>query len=236
MLYADLAAGKVLLVNKPLDWTSFDVVNKLKWALRKAAPGEKQLKIGHAGTLDPLATGLLIICTGKETKNIDRYQAEEKEYTGTFVLGATTPSGDLEEEIDARFATEHINLEMISAAALKFTGTQLQTPPVFSAVKVDGKRAYKFARKGKTVEIKPKEITISTFEITSVEMPKVNFRVVCSKGTYIRSLAVDFGKTLNSGAHLSALCRTRIGAHHLTDAFDISVLEKKLLDENLKTS
>lgn len=227
-----------MLINKPYRWTSFDAVNKIKWAIKKkyavhgrhAAESEEnpksqipspKLKIGHAGTLDPLATGLLIICTGKETKNIEKYQAQEKEYTGTFFLGATTPCYDLEKPVDKTFPTAHITQDMIFAAAKKFTGPQLQTPPIFSAVKVKGKRAYDIARSGKTAEISPKEILISRFEITRIAMPEVDFRVVCSKGTYIRALARDLGEALGSGAYLAALCRTRIGDFKLEDAMTI---------------
>ena len=227
-----------MLINKPYRWTSFDAVNKIKWAIKKKysadlhqadQPEENnklqttnyKLKIGHAGTLDPLATGLLIICTGKETKNIERYQAREKEYTGTFFLGATTPCYDLEKPVDKTFPTAHITQEMILATAKKFTGTQLQTPPIFSAVKVKGKRAYDIARAGKTAEIAAKEITISEFEITRIAMPEVDFRIVCSKGTYIRALARDFGEALGSGAYLAALCRTRIGEFKLDDAMTL---------------
>jgi tRNA pseudouridine55 synthase len=216
-----MAKGNVLLVDKPYTWTSFDVVNKLRWLLKQKLPvadvknpddflseqppPSSRLKIGHAGTLDPLATGLLIICIGKETKNIELYQAQEKEYTGTFFIGATTPCFDLEKPVDKTFPTAHITNEMIYAAAKKFTGIQLQVPPIFSAVKVKGKRAYDIARAGKTVEMAPREITISEFEITRIALPEVDFKVVCSKGTYIRSLARDMGEELKSGGYLAAL-------------------------------
>ncbi|MEI9920017.1 MAG: tRNA pseudouridine(55) synthase TruB [Bacteroidota bacterium] len=205
---------RVLLVNKPLEWTSFDVVRKLRNKL-------KIKKIGHAGTLDPLATGLLILCTGKMTKRIDEYQAQEKEYTGRFVLGSTTPSYDLETEVSEGKDISHITEEKILAATKKFIGTIDQVPPMHSAIKVDGKRAYELARKGGTAELKSRQITISAFDITAIELPSVSFRVVCSKGTYIRSLAHDFGETLGVGAYLAELCRTRIGEFHLEDALQI---------------
>ncbi len=229
----DFRTGEVLLIHKPLKWTSFQVVNKMKWLIKNhpslILDGKKvQPKIGHAGTLDPLATGLLIVCTGKQTKNIESYQAQEKEYTGTFYIGATTACFDLEKEIDATFATEHITDALIKETTKQFTGTIQQTPPLYSAIKIGGKRAYDIARAGETAEIKPKEITISIFEITRIALPEVAFRVVCSKGTYIRSLARDFGLALNSGAHLIALCRTRIGEYKLSDAMSIEDFEKSL--------
>lgn len=229
----DFRAGEVILIYKPLTWTSFQVVNKLKYIIKNhpslVADGKKiQPKIGHAGTLDPLATGLLIVCTGKQTKNIEQYQAQEKEYTGTFYIGATTPCFDLEKEIDARYPTEHITNDLIHDATKQFTGKIQQVPPLFSAIKIGGKRAYDIARAGQTAEIKPKEITITTFEITRIALPEVDFRVVCSKGTYIRSLARDFGLALNSGAHLTALCRTRIGNYLLKDALTLESIEKSL--------
>ncbi len=229
----DFRTGEVLLIHKPLKWTSFQVVNKMKWLIKNhpslILDGKKvQPKIGHAGTLDPLATGLLIVCTGKQTKNIENYQAQEKEYTGTFFIGATTACFDLEKEIDAHFPTGHITDELIKEATKQFIGTIQQTPPLFSAIKIDGKRAYDIARAGKTAEIKSKEITITIFEIIRIALPEVDFRVVCSKGTYIRSLARDFGLALNSGAHLIALCRTRIGEYKLEDAMSIEDFEKSL--------
>jgi tRNA pseudouridine55 synthase len=187
-----------------------------------------QPKIGHAGTLDPLATGLLIVCTGKQTKNIEKYQAQEKEYTGTFYIGATTPCYDLEKEIDAHYPTDHITDDLIRETTKQFTGKIQQTPPLYSAIKIDGKRAYDIARAGQTAEIKSKEIEITIFEITRIALPEVDFRVVCSKGTYIRSLARDFGLALNSGAHLTALCRTRIGDYKLSDAMSIEEFENSL--------
>jgi tRNA pseudouridine55 synthase len=232
----DFRKGEVLLMHKPLKWTSFQVVNKMKWLIKNHPSlfheGKRvQPKIGHAGTLDPLATGLLIVCAGKETKNIETYQAQEKEYTGTFYIGATTPCYDLEKPIDAHYPTEHITDELIRSTTAQFTGTIMQSPPLFSAIKIDGKRAYNIARAGKTAEIKPKQITISEFEITRIALPEVDFRVVCSKGTYIRSLARDFGEALKSGAHLVALCRTRIGNYRLEDAMSIEEFEQSLKAE-----
>lgn len=202
--------GQVLLIDKPLTWTSFQVVNKLRWEIKQKF-NLKKIKVGHAGTLDPLATGLLILCTGKETKNIDTYQAQTKEYTGTFTIGATTPSYDLETEIDHTFPTAHLTDALIHKTTEQFTGEIQQKPPIFSAIKKDGKRLYELARKGETTEINTRKVSISEFEITNIELPHIDFRVVCSKGTYIRSLAFDFGKALNSGAHLTALRRTKIG-------------------------
>ena len=206
----DFQAGQVLLIDKPLTWTSFQAVNKLRWEIRQAF-NIKKIKVGHAGTLDPLATGLLIICTGKMTKQINTFQGQDKEYTGTFVLGGTTPSYDLESEIDQTFPTEHISEELIRNSTKQFTGEIDQFPPVFSALKKDGKRLYEYARAGEAVEIASRKVTISTFEITKIDGLNIEFRVVCSKGTYIRSLAHDFGKALKSGAHLSVLRRTKIG-------------------------
>lgn len=210
--------AKVLLVNKPYEWTSFDVVNKLRYKL-------KIKKIGHAGTLDPLATGLLIICTGKMTKQIESFQAQEKEYTGTFIIGKTTPSFDLETEVDSEKDISTISEGQIYGATQQFIGTIEQIPPAFSAVKVGGKRAYKSARKGEDVKLKPRSVMISEFEITGIELPHVHFRIVCSKGTYIRSIARDFGESLKTGAYLSVLCRTRIGEHLLKDAQEIEEIE-----------
>lgn len=209
--------GDVLCVDKPYKVTSFEVVNKIKIALRKTF--SEKIKVGHAGTLDPLATGLLIICTGKKTKEIEKIQAMEKEYTGTFFVGATTPCFDLERDVDQTFPTAHITEEMARAAAARLTGKQVQTPPVFSAVKVGGRRAYDLARGGETeIAVKSKEVDIRVFEITRYALPEIDFRVVCSKGTYIRSLARDYGQALQSGAHLMALRRTRIGQHEVARA------------------
>ncbi|MDP1800876.1 MAG: tRNA pseudouridine(55) synthase TruB [Bacteroidota bacterium] len=215
--------GEVLLIDKPYTWSSFQAVNKLKHAIKQhpslIVDGVKtKPKIGHAGTLDPLATGLLIVCTGKKTKTINDLMGMEKEYTGTFLLGATTPCFDLEKEVDKTFPTEHITVEAIQQAAKDFTGIQQQVPPIFSAVMINGKRAYEMARAGEEVEMKSREIEIKEFEITNVTMPTVSFRIVCSKGTYIRSIARDLGLALNSGAHLTKLCRTRIGDFKLENA------------------
>ena len=218
----DFPKGEVLLVDKPLHWTSFQVVKKIRYAVTKKAP--KKTKVGHAGTLDPLATGLLIICTGKMTKQIDQYQAQEKEYTGTILLGKTTPSYDGETEVDKEYDISHINEKLIHDTTQPFLGEIEQFPPIFSAIKVDGKRSYDLARKGKEVEIKSRKITIKKFEITKIEMPTVHFRVVCSKGTYIRSLANDFGQVLGAGAYLTSLIRTRIGDFKLSDAHNLDDL------------
>ena len=223
----DFLTGQVLLIDKPLHLTSFDVVNKLRWGIRKAF-NLKKIKVGHAGTLDPLATGLLVICTGKMTKQIDTFQGQDKEYTGTFVLGSTTPSFDLETEINETFPTDHITEEAIHQATTQFLGEIEQFPPVFSAIKKEGRRLYEFARAGESVEIKPRIVNISEFEITNIHGNLLDFRVVCSKGTYIRSLANDFGKALNSGAHLSALRRTKIGNFTVNDAVMVDDFIKNL--------
>jgi tRNA pseudouridine55 synthase len=217
--------GKVLLVDKPLTWSSFQAVNKIKYALKRKYNLPKSFKIGHAGTLDPLATGLLIICTGKFTKRIPELQGMVKEYTGTFHIGATTPSYDLETEIDQTFPTEHITEELIKETTQQFIGEIDQKPPVFSAIKKDGKRLYEHARKGEEVEIATRKVTIHEFEITRIALPEVDFRVVCSKGTYIRSLAYDFGLALESGAHLSALRRTKIGEFSVENAEKVEEFE-----------
>jgi tRNA pseudouridine55 synthase len=219
-----IQGDNVFLINKPLGWTSFDAVKKVRNVLFKhriplsLGEAKVRLKVGHAGTLDPLASGLLIICAGKMTKKISEIQSQEKEYTGTFVLGATTPSYDMETEINATFDFSHITEKMIHAATRPFTGKILQAAPLHSAKKIGGQRAYHLARKGKDVEMKPSEIFIHAFEITGIRLPEVDFKVVCSKGTYIRSLANDFGKALSSGAYLASLCRTRIGSYLLEDA------------------
>ena len=213
----DFLSGEVLLIDKPLHWTSFQAVNKLRWEIRQAF-NIKKIKVGHAGTLDPLATGLLIICTGKMTKQIDTFQGQKKEYTGTFVLGSTTPSYDLETKTDNHFPTNHITEDLIHETTKQFIGSIQQFPPVFSALKKDGKRLYEYARAGETVDIPSREVHISEFEITQILDNHVSFRVICSKGTYIRSLANDFGKALKSGAHLSVLRRTKIGDYHVADA------------------
>lgn len=211
--------GQIILIDKPLKWTSFQVVNKLRWAIRKKF-NLKKIKVGHAGTLDPLATGLLIICTGKLTKTIDQLQSEIKEYTGTFTLGATTPSYDLETEINELFKIDHISKEQILESTKLFLGEMEQTPPLYSAIKKDGVRLYELARKGETTQIESRKITIFEFEITQIDLPNINFRITCSKGTYIRSIANDFGKSLNSGAHLSSLRRTKSGNFTVEKALD----------------
>lgn len=221
--------GCVLIINKPLHWTSFDVVNKLRYTLQKnlskfktLQPGEKpKIKVGHAGTLDPLATGVLIVCIGKETKNIDQYMATEKEYTGTIFIGATTPSYDLETKPEGDFSTQHITPELINQTLPQFIGQIKQLPPMHSAIKKDGKRLYEHARAGQTIEVEPREIEIKCFEITQVEIPVLTFKVVCSKGTYIRSLANDFGKALNSGGYLASLCRTKSGDFTIEQALSL---------------
>jgi tRNA pseudouridine55 synthase len=211
--------GQVLLIDKPLEWTSFDVVRKVRYLT-------KTKKVGHAGTLDPLATGLLIVCTGKYTKKINEYMAQEKEYTGSITLGATTPTYDLESEPQNFQSYEHITREQLQQTAESFTGTILQIPPIHSAIKKEGKRVYELARAGKEVKLEPRPITISEFEITEVTLPMVHFRVVCSTGTYIRSLANDFGEKLGCGGYLSSLCRTRIGNFLLKDAYSIEGIQE----------
>tara|TARA_B100000768_G_scaffold28570_1_gene26970 strand:+ start:1768 stop:2463 length:696 start_codon:yes stop_codon:yes gene_type:complete len=219
--------GEIILIDKPLDWTSFQVVNKIRWLIRSTF-GIKKIKVGHAGTLDPLASGLLILCTGKMTKSIEQFMGQEKEYTGTFTLGSTTPSYDLETEIDNTFPTDHITEELLQATLNQFVGTIDQYPPVFSALKKDGKRLYEFAREGIEVEIPARKVNIRSFELTQKAIPKVDFKVICSKGTYIRSLANDYGKALNSGALLSALRRTRIGEFNIEHAISIEDFEKQI--------
>ena len=211
--------GQVILIDKPLTWTSFDVANKLKHAC-------KFKKIGHAGTLDPLATGLLILCTGKMTKQIDQYQAQEKEYTGTLVLGKTTPSVDLETTFDAEFDTSTITTKQVQEAARQLTGDILQVPPIYSAIRVNGERLYEKARRGETADrvdggIKARQVTVSVFEVNSTRFPEIDFRIVCTKGTYIRSLVRDLGLSLNNGAYMSGLRRTRIGAFRIEEASTI---------------
>jgi tRNA pseudouridine55 synthase len=217
--------GQVLLINKPIEWTSFDAVRKVRYLTRTK-------KVGHAGTLDPLATGLLIICTGKFTKKINEYMAQEKEYTGTITLGATTPTYDLESEPRNFMPVDDIGLDQINEATKNFTGAIQQTPPIHSAIKKEGKRVYELARKGIDVKLEPRPVTISVFEITEVNLPLVAFRVVCSTGTYIRSLANDFGAKLGCGGYLSSLCRTRIGNFLLKDAMSIEEFEKSVRTQN----
>lgn len=207
------------MLDKPYEWTSFDVVNKVRVQLRMKMQ-IKKIKVGHAGTLDPLATGLLVICTGRATKKIANLQGLNKTYTGTIKLGSTTPSFDLETEEDEHFSTEHIKEEMIHDTAHSFLGEQLQRPPTFSAKQINGERAYVKARKGEDFIVPPKQITINRFEITDINMPHVSFEVDCSTGTYIRSLAHDFGKVLKSGAHLTSLRRTKVGEYHVENAFN----------------
>ena len=227
----DFKNGQVLLIDKPLHWTSFQVVNKLRWAIRKRF-GIKKIKVGHAGTLDPLATGLLVICTGKMTKTIGELQAQSKEYTGTFRLGATTPSYDLETEIDRTWPLENITEAKIHEAAGQLTGTLEQAPPIFSAIKQDGVRLYEKARKGEEVEVRKRKVLVHSFEITRIDMPDVDFRISCSKGTYIRSLAHDFGKQLRSGAHLTQLRRTRSGKFDVEQAETIEGFLKRLEEDS----
>jgi tRNA pseudouridine55 synthase len=215
----NFAEGELLLINKPYKWTSFDVVGKIRNSLKPL-----KLKVGHAGTLDPLATGLLILCTGKLTKQIDTFQAEEKEYTGTLVLGATTPSFDLETIVDQEFSLDGLTEEAVYAATAPFIGDIQQYPPAHSAVKVNGERLYVKARRGEETELRLRNVTVSAFEITRVALPEIDFRIVCSKGTYIRSLVSDFGKQLNNGAYLSKLVRTRSGSFLLENAFEVKDL------------
>ena len=224
----DYQNGQILLIDKPLNWTSFQAVNKIKYALINKVGLPKKFKIGHAGTLDPLASGLLLICTGKFTKKISELQGQAKEYSGTFFIGATTPSYDLETEIDETFPISHIDNELIHETVKQFLGEINQKPPIYSAIKKDGVRLYEHARAGEVVEIEFRKTTIHEFEITRIALPEIDFRVVCSKGTYIRSLAFDFGKALNSGAHLTALRRTKIGDYLIENAIDIIEFEANL--------
>ena len=219
--------GQLLLIDKPLNWTSFQVVNKIRWELKNKF-GIKKLKVGHAGTLDPLATGLLLVCTGKMTKKISEIQALVKEYTGTFTLGATTPSYDLETPIDGTFPIDHLDDNALKEVINQFTGVVDQYPPVFSAIKKDGRRLYEYARKGEEIKINSRQVEISVFELTEIKLPTIDFYVKCSKGTYIRSLANDYGKALGSGAHLSSLRRTAIGLHRIEDAYTIEQITAEL--------
>ena len=220
--------GQVLLIDKPLNWTSFQAVNKIKYALINKVGLPKKFKIGHAGTLDPLASGLLLICTGKFTKIISELQGQAKEYTGTFYIGATTPSYDLETEINENFPISHIDDKLILETVKQFLGEIDQKPPIYSAIKKDGVRLYEHARAGEDVKIESRKTTINEFEITRIALPEIDFRVVCSKGTYIRSLAFDFGKALNSGAHLITLRRTKIGDYHVESAIEVNQFEANL--------
>lgn len=224
--------GEVFLVNKPYKWTSFDVVKSLRNSLRDKS-GIKKIKIGHAGTLDPLATGLLIICSGKNTKKIENYQNLEKEYTGTFILGAKTESGDLEKAVIQTSDITNLKEERIRDTVKQFTGEIQQKAPAFSAKKINGIRAYEYARKGEEVEIKANTVNIKTFEITKIKLPEVHFRIICSKGTYIRSIAIDFGEALETGAYLSALCRTRIGEYNLEHAIELEELKEQIFNSEL---
>ena len=227
----DFQAGATLLVNKPKDWTSFDVVNKIRYKLKHKL-GIKKIKVGHSGTLDPMATGLLIICTGKFTKKLTEFQGLSKEYAGTIQLGATTPSYDAETEFDETFPTDHITPELLEEARKQFVGDLNQIPPMFSAIKVDGQPLYKKARKGIKIEIKSRPVTIFNFDFTKVEMPNINFIAACSKGTYIRSLAHDLGKALRSGGHLTALKRTKVGDFNIENAWELEALIEYI--ENMK--
>lgn len=227
-LTEELSAGKVLLFNKPLYWTSFDLVNKVKHVIRHHLQ-LKKLKIGHAGTLDPLATGLMVLCTGKETRNIEKYQEQPKEYVARIRLGATTPSFDLETDIDADYPVDHIAKQDVEEVLKDFTGVQLQAPPYFSARLVNGTRAYKLARKGEQPELPPKEITIYSISLTDCNLPNIEICVLCSKGTYVRSLARDIGIKLRSGAHLTGLVRTGIGNFSLQNALSIEDFERNLV-------
>jgi len=228
----DFVEGAVILIDKPLSWSSFDVVNKIR-SLIKYQLGIKKIKIGHAGTLDPLAIGLLILCSGKFTKKIDEFQAYEKEYTGTMVLGATRPSSDMETEIDNTYDISNIKENEILDLAKTFIGKIQQTPPLFSAKKIEGVRAYELARKGSDIKMAVNEVFINEFEITKINLPEISFRVVCSKGTYIRSLVKDFGEKLQNGAYLSVLCRTRIGEYKLNDAWSMEKAEEVIIKQRM---
>ena len=226
----DYQNGQILLIDKPLHWSSFQAVNKLKYALINKLGLPKKFKIGHAGTLDPLATGLLLVCTGKFTKRITELQGQAKEYTGTFFIGATTPSYDLETEIDQTFPTEHVDENLIHETVKQFLGEIDQKPPIYSAIKKDGVRLYEHARAGEIIEIASRKTTIHEFEITKIALPIIDFRVVCSKGTYIRSLAYDFGKAMHSGSHLTVLRRTKIGDYDVNNGVDVVQFEASLTE------
>ena len=220
-------SGTLLLIDKPLEWTSFDVVKKVRNLIKKKLQ-IKKIKVGHSGTLDPLATGLLIVCTGKFTTRIEEIQGQEKTYTGQFTLGATTPSFDRETKVNHTFNTAHITKQLLEETTKQFVGEITQIPPIFSALKKDGKRLYDFARENEEVEIKERKVMVHSFEITDINFPEVNFKISCTKGTYIRSIVNDFGRALNSGAYLSKLCRTKIGKYNLKDAFSINEVEEKM--------
>jgi len=229
----DFPSGEILLIDKPAEWTSFDVVNKIRHMMRQHL-GIKKIKVGHAGTLDPLATGLLLVCVGKATKQINQYTGLDKEYTGTLFIGATTPSYDRETKVDQEFDTSHLDEDQIKNAVSSFLGTISQTPPAYSAIKVDGTRSYIKARGNEKFSIPAREVQIHAFEITSAGIPESDFRVSCSKGTYIRSLIFDFGKSLKSGAYIQTLRRTRIGDFHVEDAMSITHLEELLKELGVK--
>lgn len=224
------SSGSILLIDKPLNWTSFDVIKKVKSLLRYRL-GLKKIKVGHAGTLDPLATGLLIICTGKKTKDIEKFQAQKKAYTGSFFVGATTPSSDLETQPDQNFPTEHITQDLLAMACEKLSGEILQIPPLFSAKKIEGERAYNHARRGDDIVLAANKVCVHQFELTRIALPEVDFRVVCSKGTYIRALARDFGQEVQSGAYLKSLRRTHIGDFCVDKAWQMSHLEDFFREE-----
>ncbi len=224
---SNFVSGTLLLIDKPLEWTSFDVVKKIRNLIKKKLQ-IKKIKVGHSGTLDPFATGLLIVCTGKFTKRIEKIQGQEKTYTGQFTLGATTPSFDRETEASHTFDTAHITKQLLEETAKQFVGEIKQIPPIFSALKKDGKRLYDFARKNEEVEIKERKVMVHSFEITDINFPEVSFKISCGKGTYIRSIANDFGRALNSGAYLSKLCRTKIGEYNLKDALSLNEVEEKI--------
>ena len=223
----DFLSGQILLINKPIGWTSFDVVKKIKHLIKKKY-NLKKIKIGHAGTLDPLATGLLIVCTGKYTKRISEIQKKSKTYTGIITLGASTPSYDLETEIDKNYKTSHITEDLIKKNTHEFIGKIYQKPPIYSALKIGGERLYKKARRGEKIEIKKRKVHVMSFEIKSIQNLNINFEITCGKGTYIRSIANDFGLTLNSGGYLSKLCRTAIGNYKLSEGMDLDNFEKSL--------
>ena len=222
-----ITEGELLLIDKPLEWTSFQVVNKIRWALKRKF-NIKKLKVGHAGTLDPLATGLLIICTGKMTKKISEFQDLDKTYIGTITLGATTPSFDLETSINKRFPIKHLNKEKIIEAKKNFIGTINQYPPIFSAIKKKGKRLYEFARIGKKIDIQSRKVVIYNLEFSKINLPDLNFKLKCSKGTYIRSLANDFGKSIDSGGYLSSLRRTAVGSFKIKNSIQLQEFIEKL--------
>ena len=224
---SNFVSGTLLLIDKPLEWTSFDIVKKVRNLIKKKLQ-IKKIKVGHTGTLDPLATGLLIVCTGKFTKRIEEIQGQEKTYTGQFTLGATTLSFDRETKVNHTFDTSHITKQLLEKVAKQFVGEIKQIPPVFSAIKQNGKRLYDFARKNEEVKIKERKVMVHSFKIIDINLPKVSFKISCGKGTYIRSIANDFGRALNSGAYLSKLCRTKIGGYNLKDAFSLNDVEEKI--------